>query len=766
MKKESFNNGWLYYKGSGTALEKTVNSPEAPVEVTLPHDAMIGEYRDPKICTGNATGYYPYKTVHYIKDFELNDVSGSCFIKFEGVYKNTSVFVNGCLVKQHSNGYTPFNIDISPFVKIGKNSIKVLVRNGVPSSRWYTGTGIYRDVWMYTGGNVFIEPDSIKITTLQADSEVAVLQIKTVIVNRNNSIIKTSLTHKVATNETVTPVTLMPNEKKEINIRMEVDSPILWDTDTPFLYECQTEIKNYDCEKNTFGIRALSLDTKRGLCINGKSVKLRGGCIHHDHGIIGAVEHKGLTYRRIRKLKDSGYNAVRCAHFPTSQTVLDACDELGMLVMVELCDAWTQPKIDFDYSSDFESSWEKDTKAMVELVYNHPSVIIYSIGNEIGETSNPVEAQYGRKITELIRTLDRGRYITNCINIALSLMDQIPHLAVKAGADINSIMNGDKGELVRLMASKEIGEPLEEAFSYLDIAGYNYAAYRYEADSKLYPHRIILGAECYPGELFENWAKCQSSPQIIGDFGWAAWDYLGEAGVGQHRYGDAVEYDLYGAYPWKTANCGDFDLIGDRRPISYWRQIVWGLRKEPYIAVQSPEHYGEKQSPTRWGWSDAKRSWNYRGFEGKPIMVEVYSNADEVELFRNGESLGKKKPIKCKTCFDITYEPGELYAINYKDSQKTGDDKLLTASYNVLVKNEYLGDGITEISIMDENGILNPDADIQLEIPEDDMADIIGFGSADPKSEENYFDRVIKTYNGRALVVSKGDRLPRIEVKS
>ena len=235
------------------------------------------------------------------------------------------------------------------------------------------------------------------------------------------------------------------------------------------MHKFHTEIDGCDEEITRFGIRTLSLDTKRGLRLNGKSIKLRGGCIHHDHGIVGAIEHKALTYRRIKKLKEAGYNAIRCAHFPASKTVLDACDEIGMLVMVELCDAWTTPKVDFDYSFDFEDCREKDAVAMVDLCYNHPGVIIYSIGNEIGETSNPIEAERGRRITDLIKSLDPTRYVTNCINITLALMDKIPELAIKAGADINSIMNGDKEALARLMASKEIGEPLEEAFSYLDI---------------------------------------------------------------------------------------------------------------------------------------------------------------------------------------------------------------------------------------------------------------------------------------------------------
>lgn len=765
MKKQSFNDGWIFHNSGGTALEKTLNPVTESYPVTLPHDAMIRERRDPKNKTGNATGYYPYKTVHYTKEFFLDDLSGNTFIEFEGVYKNTSVFINGTLAYEHKNGYTPFLVDASPYLNEGKNSIKVLVKNGVPSSRWYTGTGIYRDVWMYRGTDIYVKPASVKITTLQCDECVAVLDIKATLVNSTRRIAKTILTHKIGEKTLSLPVTMMPNETKTVSARFEVDSPTLWEVDSPYMYECHTEIDGCDGEITRFGIRTLSLDTKRGLSLNGKSIKLRGGCIHHDHGIVGAIEHKALTYRRIKKLKEAGYNAIRCAHFPASKTVLDACDDIGMLVMVELCDAWTMPKVDFDYSFDFEDCWEKDTVAMVDLCYNHPGVIIYSIGNEIGETSNPIEAERGRRITDLIKSLDTTRYVTNCINITLALMDKIPELAVKAGADINSIMNGDKEALARLMASKEIGEPLEEAFSYLDIAGYNYATYRYLSDVRLYPERIILGAECCAGELYDNWQICKSEPQIIGDFGWSAWDYLGEAGVGQMRYGRGVDYDIYGPYPWRTANCGDFDLIGDRRPVSYWREIVWGKRRNPYIASQNPSHYGEKQSPTRWGWSDAKRSWNYRGFEGKPIIVEVYSDADEVELFRNGESLGKKQPQKCKAYFDITYEPGELYAVSYKDSQKTGEDMLLTASYEVSVKTEYLGDGITEISLVDENGILNPDADLQLEISEDDMEDIIGFGSADPKSEENYFDRVIKTYNGRALVITKGDRLPRIEVK-
>ncbi len=765
MQKKSFNTGWLFFHGSGTALESTLGGAQTPIPVTLPHDAMIQAERDPHTPAGNASGYYPAETVHYTKAFTVDDPSGVAYLEFEGVYPKAAVYVNGCLAAQHHNGYTAFTVDIFPFLQHGTNTVKVLVRNGAPSSRWYTGTGIYRDVWLLKGGNVHIAPNGVRITVAEADAEAASLLIQTTIVNRESSTKTLILRHRIGGEEISAPVTLLSGETKTVTLRFTLAKPNLWSTDAPFLYNCETELEGLDEARTRFGVRTLSLDTVRGLRLNGEPVKLRGGCIHQDHGVIGAVEHRAMTFRRIRKLKDAGYNAVRCAHFPTSRTVLEACDEVGMLVMLELCDAWTTPKMESDYSADFLSHWKEDASTMVELAYHHPSVIFYSIGNEISEVSIPHEAQYGRQICDHIRSLDATRYLTNCVNPVLSLMDRIPELAVKAGADVNSILNGNADALAALMASREIGEPLEEAFSYLDVAGYNYAAFRYEADAAQYPHRMMVGAECYPGALYENWQLCEKLPQLIGDFGWAAWDYLGEAGVGQHRYGEALDYDLYGAYPWRSANCGDFDLIGDRRPVSYWRQIVWGLRKEPYLAVQDPAHYGEKQSPTRWGWSDALRSWNYRGSEGKPIVVEVYSDADEVELLVNGRSAGKQKPVRCKALFETVYEPGVLSAVNIRGGNPAEQDQLTTASDHVHLEQADCGDGIIELSVKDENGVLNPEAVMTITAKADEERTILGFGTADPKSEENYFDKTIKTYHGRALIVTRGEGELKIEVQ-
>lgn len=753
----------MFQMGGGTALENTVCPPQTPVEVTLPHDAMIAAKRDPHNPTGNATGYYPYRTVHYTKTFEVENPSETIYLQFDGVYMNAAVYLNGALAAQHVNGYTPFTAFITPYLKKGENTVKVLVRNGVPSSRWYTGAGIYRDVRILRAGAIHIAPDGVQISTPQVEKDLAVLRVETTLINRGNAVCDAILRHRVETHEVSAPVTLLPGETKTVTLRLELEQPRLWSTETPELYVCETQLVGLDRKITRFGVRSLQLDTKHGLRVSGEPVKLRGGCIHHDHGVVGAVDYRALEERRIRKLKEAGFNAVRCAHCPASRTLLEVCDEVGMLVMNELCDAWTQPKVDFDNSAWFTQHWAEDCEAMVRVSFNHPSVILYSIGNEIGEVSNKFEAQYGRKIVDKLRSLDQSRYVTNCVNIALAVLDRIPEMAVRAGADINTILNGDMGELLRLMATKEIGQSLEEAFSYLDVAGYNYAPYRYASDAANYPERIIVGAETYPAALYDNWALCENLPQVIGDFGWSAWDYIGEAGVGQHRYGEVSDFDLYGAYPWKTANCGDFDLIGDRRPVSYWREIVWGHRAAPYIAVQNPAHFGERQSPTRWGWSDAERSWNWKGFEGKPIVVEVYSNADEVELTCNGESLGTVKPEKCKALFKTVYKPGTLSAIGRRGGEETGRDTLLTASENVHIEKIDCGGGITEISVVDENGVLNPSVVLTISASADGDLAILGFGTADPRSEENFFDRTIKTYRGRAVIVTRGEGNLRIE---
>lgn len=777
MRKISVHSDWTFCKSGGTALDHVISEKEPPVAVTLPHDAMILNKRKPDVRFGNCVGYFPNETVHYTKSFHLEEAS-CVYLEFEGVYMNCSVFVNNCLAGQHVNGYTPFLLDITQYVHIGENKLKVVVRNGVPSSRWYTGTGIYRDVNLYQGGEVHIAPNGVRLTTLQAENDLAVVRIETDIRSIAQTVTDLKVRHTILDykGNTITktgfPVTMLPAERKTASTRIEIENPGLWNVDTPNLYTCVTTVqwgKGKDEQADRFGIRTLQLDTKHGLRINGMETKLRGGCIHHDFGIVGAASFRKLEQRRIRKMKAAGYNAIRSAHFPASRALLEVCDEEGMLVMNEFSDAWTSGKTDFDYAAFFPNCWEEDAQALVKTSYNHPSVVIYSIGNEIMECANRIDVQWGKRIADKIRSLDNTRYLTNGINLPLSIMDRIPAMAAKEGmisnpTEINTLLNGGMPMIRKLMASKSAGEAVDEACSHLDIVGHNYATYRYEPDMKFYPHRMMVGSETYPGALDANWELVEKYPQVLGDFSWTAWDYLGEAGIASILYGGETPA-MYGPYPWKSAYVGDFDLIGDRRPISYWRESIWGKRTAPYIAVQNPAHYGEEQHSTEWGWTDAERCWNWQGYEGKPITVEIYTAAEEVELLCNGKACGKaavgtEKKYIAK--INTVYQPGVLEAIAYKDGKECGRDILRSAvgtlhlqaeTFEHQIKANGQDIAVIELSLVDVNGILHPNADIQVTIHTEGPISVQGFGTANPMSEENYFDNTISTFHGRALAV-------------
>ncbi len=777
MRKNSAYSDWTFCKGGGTALDHVISGKEPPVAVTLPHDAMILNKRKPDIRFGNCVGYFPYETVHYTKSFHLEEAN-CVYLEFEGVYMNCSVFVNNCLAGQHVNGYTPFLLDITQYVHVGENKLKVVVRNGVPSSRWYTGTGIYRDVNLYQGGEVHIVPNGVRLTTLQAENDLAVVRIETDIRSITQTVTDAKVRHRILDHkgntiaQTEFPVTMLPAEKKTASTRIEIENPDLWNVDTPNLYTCVTTVQwsnGKDEQADRFGIRTLQLDTKHGLRINGMETKLRGGCIHHDFGIVGAANFCKLEQRRIRRMKAAGYNAIRSAHFPASKTLLEICDEEGMLVMNEFSDAWTGGKTDFDYAAFFPDCWEEDAKALVKTSYNHPCVVMYSIGNEILECANRIDVQWGKRIADKIRSLDNTRYLTNGINLPLSIMDRIPAMAAKEGmisnpTEINTLLNGGMPMIRKLMASKSVGEAVDEACSHLDIVGHNYATYRYEPDMKFYPYRVMVGSETYPGALDANWELVERYPQVLGDFSWTAWDYLGEAGIASILYGGETPA-MYGPYPWKSAYVGDFDLIGDRRPISYWREAIWGKRTAPYIAVQNPAHYGEEQHSTQWGWTDAERCWNWQGYEGKPITVEIYTAAEEVELMCNGVSCGKaavgtEKKYIAK--INTVYQPGVLEAVAYKDGKEWGRDILRSAVGTLHLQAEVseqqlMANGqdiaIIELSLVDANGFLHPNADIPVAIHTNGPITVQGFGTADPKSEENYFDNTITTFHGRALAV-------------
>ena len=801
MKKQLFNQGWTFQLGNAGIFQTLMPGKVDLTQVTLPHDASINRPRNPEDTSGSGNGYFREENYTYTKEFSLapSDEDKNIYLEFEGVYQNAFVYINNAYAGKCPYGYGNFYIDATKFVTFdAKNTIKVIVKNGVPSGRWYTGGGIYRDVRLMVADRLHLIPDSVHLAVMDLDSEQAVIRTESVIEYTGTGVRDITLTielldaeGRVAASDTI-PVTVMEHSKEQYRQTFYVDQPKLWNVDTPYLYQYRATVKEDDCildeETGTFGIRKLQLDTKHGLRINGSVVKLRGGCIHHDNGVIGTAEFAHAEEFRVKALKDAGYNAIRSSHYPMSRRLLNACDKLGMLVMDEYSDVWTSTKVDFDYGTHMMDWWAHDITNLVNKDYNHPCVIMYSIGNEIPEAGNKFDVQWGKKLADLLHDLDDTRYVTNSLNLLLcvagrrdEIMGEImaeqgidPGAMDTAGenAEINSLMSNLGAMMELLVGSRVAGKAIEEAAGQVDIAGYNYAASRYEKDCEAYPNRILVGSETYPGDLDVNWALVEKNPRVIGDFSWTAWDYLGEAGIGKIHYGEKAEMSFYTPYPCKAAYCGDINLIGDRRPVSYWREIVWGLRKAPYLAVQPPKYHDVKHNMTSWSMTNSVHSWNWSGYEGQPVTVEAFTNGDEAALYVNGQLIERKAVGEKKSCiayFETVYTPGTLELAAYKDGVETGRDIIVTAKNDVHICAVSDRDTIpadesdicyVEISMLDNDGVLNPEADTQVCIAIDGPGLILGFGSADPESEENYFDTKAKAFEGRLRAAVRGNGQP------
>ena len=778
MIRAPFNDGWEFRSRVSPFAE--LGGAAAPYQpVPLPHDAMIGQRR--AAAEGGACAYFPGGAFEYRKAFAVPEEYGGkrILVEFEGVYRDAMVYVNGDYAGQRPYGYSLFRVDVSPFLCFGQdNEIRVEAR-AHKDSRWYTGAGIYRDTWLLTGGLVRIAPDGVRVTTPDIDTERAVVEVATRVENDSIAIrtaglrteVRDAAGNVVAADES--PVSVLPGEPAIARQRLFVSGPALWSPDSPALYTASVTLTGdsgeADAETVAFGIRSLRLDPERGLRINGETVKLRGACVHHDNGVLGAATFPRAEERRVHLLKDAGFNAIRMSHHPMSKAMLDACDRLGVLVMDEVFDMWTGAKSDFDYSLDFPQWWERDIEAMVAKDVNHPSVIVYSIGNEIPETGSPAGAAWGRKLAEKVRSLDGTRYVTNAVNGMLAAFSDLAAMRSQAGdgAGINTLM-ADAGDAMNaISASGLVTRRTAESFGALDIAGINYAEARYALDKELFPNRIIVGSETFPTRIDGNWRLVKQYGNVIGDFTWTGWDYLGEAGIGRPQYAaaDGARPSFTAPFPHLLAGCGDIDITGHRRPSSYYREIVFGLRSRPYLAVQRPEHHGKTLTGSPWAWSDSVASWTWPGSEGSPVTVGVYSDADEVELLVNGRSLGRKaagESHRFRAEFETVYEPGELLTVAYSGGTETGRHALRSAAGAVLLRADADRQVITvgtgdlayvSLTLADQAGTCCTHADRPVRVEVSGHGALLGFGSANPSTEERFDATERRTYDGRALAV-------------
>lgn len=794
MKRININDGWQCWTGaSGLMTTFFGGQPPAKTDVDLPHDIMIHKDRSAEAVSGGGGAYFQGETYNYTKKIHIPEEARGdiLYLDFEGVFMYAHIEINGNTAGKNVNGYSGFKVRINDFVEYGKdNEIRVTVKNSLqPNSRWYSGAGIYRNVYLLQAPAFHIEPDGLRIKTVDCDDELAAIRISADI--RNDSVWHRSgyVVSRIKNGdggyvtEVRSKVNLFAGQKITVDQKITITGPKLWNVGTPNLYTCETTLTDtdetvIDTDTAGFGIRKLRLDSIHGLRINGETVKLKGGCIHHDNGLVGACAFEDAEERKVRLLKQAGYNALRSSHNLVSKALLDACDKLGMLVMDEFSDTWTQTKTDYDYAFSMSEWWEKDIESMVRKDFNHPSVIIYSIGNEIAECGSDFNADWGRKYIDKIRSVDDTRYITNGLNVLLAVKNRMGEIMASAsnnagGEGLNQLMS-DIGKLMNMIALHPVSsKAIEESCDMLDIVGYNYSAARYELDHKAHPERICVGTETSPAALDINWDIVKNNSYVLGDFSWTAWDYLGEVGIGEVNYKEDTEGkpSFMKGYPWISAFCGDLDITGFRKTVSYWRETVWGGRgSTPYAAVQPPVNFGKTRIPGIWSFTGTVNSWTWPGYEGKDIEVEAYADADEAELLVNGKTQGRipvGKDFKKYYCkWQTKYEPGKLEVVSYTDGKEAGRYTLCTAGDPLLTltadRNEIRAGSndlvYIDIELKDAAGVLNMSSVKQVKVSLDGPGMLAGCGSADPKTEEKYNADTHMTYLGRMQAVVRAGK--------
>ncbi|MBD5382655.1 glycoside hydrolase family 2 TIM barrel-domain containing protein [Clavibacter sepedonicus] len=797
MTRMPFNTGWSHRRKTSIFAD-VQGQAAAGSAVRLPHDALIGLERRADAPSGAAGAFFPDGAFEYRKAFDVPSEWSEkhVSIEFEGVYRDAMVYVNGAFAAQRPNGYASFVVDLDAHLAYGEeNTIRVDARVH-DDSRWYTGAGIYREVHLRVSGRVHVvEQGGLRITTPDVDDRRAVVQVETQLRNTGLRTVTVEVASEAVTPDGrvvgtgTSPITLLPRISGVVRQRLYVAEPERWSVDRPALHTIRTSVRRdgeeLDARETTFGIRTLQLDPDHGLRINGETVKLRGACIHHDNGILGAATFADAEERRVVLLKAAGFNAIRSSHNPMSAAMLDACDRHGMLVMDETFDMWSESKSPFDYSLAFPEWWERDVEAMVADDINHPSVIMYSIGNEIPETGNPIGSGWGRLLAERIRELDDTRFITNGINGFVSALTEVTAMMEEAmaaaasvatapsdGAEgdggVNALMGDGDAFMDQVAVSPLVTAAIAESFALLDVVGLNYGDARYEMERRDHPGRIVVGTETFPSRIDANWRLVTDNPHVIGDFTWSGWDYLGEVGVGRVKYeGESTGFD--GEYPWLTSWSADLDMTGHRRPMSYYRETVFGLRSTPFIAVRRPENHGRAFTLGQWSWTDAIESWSWDAEEGTPMILEVYSDADEIELLLDGEvharvQVGGRRRFVAD--FELPYRRGTLTAVAFTGGVETGRADLRSASDDVVLavraERETVGTGdgalsFVEIELRDREGALANHRDRPVTVQVDGPGSLVALGSGRPLTTERFDGDTHGTYDGRVLAVVRPD---------
>ncbi len=747
QQKVRFDDGWRFHRGDVSNGEQSSLNDADWRTVQLPHDWSIEDLPgtnspfSPDAVNGVSQGFTTGGIGWYRKTFTMPASSQDkvVYILFDGVYMNADVWLNGEHLGNHPYGYTSFYYDITSKLKPGtQNVLAVQVKNEGATSRWYPGSGINRHVWLITKARHHIAQWGTYITTDNVTTKGATVHITTTVQNesaqatsiRLQTTILNSKGAQVST--TASEQTIQPNTSFDFSQNAAVQNPQLWSVDSPTLYKAVTKVftgsKLTDSTTTTFGIRSIHFDAQTGFTLNGKPLKLKGGCYHIDNGPLGARAYDRAEERRAQLLKASGFNAIRCSHNPPAPAFLDACDKLGLLVVDETFDMWETGKNANDYHLYFKDWWQRDVESMLLRDRNHPSIILWSIGNEIPNMDNPGVVDTAHQLADFVHQHDPSRLITAAVN--------------------------------------GLSEKKDPFFAALDISGYNYGKDFYEKDHQRHPERIMMATESYALQAFDYWMAVEDHPYVIGDFIWTAYDYIGEASIGWLGYWQKPDF-----YPWNLAYCGDIDICGWKRPQSYYRDVLW-KKNQLSLFVKPPQPSfplnPNKEAWSIWNWYDVVANWNWAGNEGKPLEVNVYSSCDAVELFLNGKSLGRQQTDRNNQFtakFNVPYQPGTLKAVGYNGTQQVNTAELHTATAPVKIKLtadrrqiKANGEDLSYITVelLDANGHRNTTAENEVHFTIQGDGIIAGVGNANPISLESYQQPHRKAWQGRCLAVIKG----------
>lgn len=734
MKYIDINDGWAFTYG-----DYDWTKPSNPARVNLPHDFIISLPRDARAAGGGSNGYFGEGRGEYTRRFAAAPewAGQKVILEVDGAYMNAEVIFNGQHLFTHPYGYTPFQVDLTGEMRFeGENQLTIITQSRQPSTRWYSGGGLYRGARLLVGPEDGLNPWQVFITA-RVSGGAAQLDVrvdgpvKTSVIDAQGSVVAQGA-HSVA-----------------------IENVRLWDVDDPYLYTVRLERPDgRDRADIPFGVRTIEIDAQSGFRLNGRPMKLRGGCVHHDNGCLGAAAHPAAERRKIESLKALGYNAVRSSHYPPSSALLEACDRAGMLVLDETFDVWLRGKKPLDYHLYFRDWWARDIESMVRRDRNHPCVFAYSIGNEIEERDGSSQGvMWAWRQREKVLSLDPTRPITSALNNIF--VDDAPLTKNLFDRTENPIEAQD-------FVNDPFGRRTEAFAAALDIAGYNYLLPRYAYDRAKYPARVIMGTETFASNTYDYWRATLENPNVIGDFIWTAVDYLGEAGIGRTMWEDDPK-SLSGGYPWALSYDADLDITLERRPQSYFREIMWGRASGPVLMTLHPDRHGVRCGGMGWQWMDVHPSWTYPdAWLEKPVDVYAYADADEVEFILNGQSMGRAAVEKLCAHMALPYRPGRLEAVALRGGEMLGCCALETtgAACKIALELERApgpgdeGMAFVRIQLLDEAGRRAVADDRGVEIRAEG-GELLALGNADPFSAEPYAGARRMTYRGSALCVAR-----------